>query len=40
MLSLPFGMSATYGSGVGGAHPPLVVGAAAFLLMVGLRTSV
>ena len=28
-----------FGSGVGLARPPLVVGAAPFLLMVGLRTS-
>ena len=40
MLSLPFGMKSPYGSGVGWACPPLVVGAAPFLLMVGLRTSV
>ena len=40
MLSLPFRMKLPYGSGVGWARPPLVVGAAPFLLMVGLRTSV
>ena len=33
-------MKSPYGSGVGLAHPPLVVGAAPFLLMVGLRTCV
>ena len=40
VLSLPFGMKSPCGSGVGLAHPPVVVGAAPFLLMVGLRTSV
>ena len=40
MLSLPLGMKSPYGSAVGWARPPLVVGAAPFLLMVGLRTSV
>ena len=40
MLSLPFGMKSPYGSGVDLVRPPVVVGAAPFLLMVGLRTSV
>ena len=37
---IAFGMRSPYGSGVGLVRPPLVVGAAPFLLMVGLRTSV
>ena len=40
MLSLPLGMKSPYGSAVGWARPPLDVGAAPFLLLVGLRTSV
>ena len=33
-------MTSPYGSGVGLARLPVVVGTASFLLMVGLRTSV